>query len=120
MEIRATCEALIKSTYVPSYQEMFRRYTMAVDPGEIRDPCRLPPYATQGPNDARGVSKIGCVYARLSWVLKLYWDLCLDGADNAPALRQYLTGLRAVAERGVEKCVMEGDTRMGFWLGVPA
>jgi hypothetical protein len=118
-EIYSTCDTLIKTCVAPAWQEMFRKYQAAIDPGAIRDPTRLPPYATQGPNDPRGVSKIGCVYARLSWVLKLYWDLCLDGADNAPAIRQYLDGLRAVAQCGIDKCSMSGDCRHGYWVEIP-
>lgn len=115
-EIRETIEALIKSTYVPGWQVMFYKFIDCLAPGTVRDDARLP-YPTAGPNDRAG-TKIGCVYARLSWVIQLYWAQCFEGADNTERIRYCLDDLQQWAARGVDKCRIEGDVRQGYWLGV--
>lgn len=117
-EIRETIEALIKSTYVPGWQSVLYKFRDCVEPGQVRDPARLP-YPVAGPNDTAG-TKIGCIYARLSWVIQAFWSLCLDNAtENAPRIRGYLEGLHEIAACGIDRCRIEGDVRHGYWLEVP-
>jgi hypothetical protein len=113
-EIRQTIMYMVRQTYIPSYVDTLRRFLSVVESGEIRDPARLP-YRASGPNDIHG-TKIGCVYARLSFVIQLYWRQCLDGQDNAEHIRMYLAELRDTGKCGIDKCDMEGDIRHGFWL----
>lgn len=115
-EIRETVEALIRSTYVPGWQSMYYKFINCLEPGAVRDNARIP-YPALGPNDRRGTN-IGCVYARLGWIVKLYWDMCFDGADHAVTIRQYLADLRSWAACGVEKCKLAGNPRDGYWLEV--
>ncbi len=114
-EIRETIEVLIKSTYVPGWQGMFYKFRDCVEPGSMRNLSRLP-YQASGPNDTSG-AKIGCVYARLSWTIQLYWDQCLDGKDNVVQIRTYLFSLRQIAMEGIDKCKQFGNPREGYWLG---
>ena len=116
-EIRETIEALVRSTYVPGWQGIFYKFRDCIESGRVRDPARLP-YQVQGPNDTAG-TKIGCVYARLSWVIQAYWDLCLDGKDNAARIRGYLGDLREIATCGIDRCRLSGDVRHGYWLEIP-
>jgi hypothetical protein len=117
-EIRETIKTLIASTYVPGWQGMFYKFLDAVEPGTERDDARIP-YPALGPNDRRG-TKIGCVYARLGWVVKLWYDLCFAGADNAALIREYLADLRSWAAAGFEKCRLAGNPLEGYWLGTPS
>jgi len=116
VEIRQTIEALIKSTYVPGWQSMFYKFIDCIPSGTVRDLARLP-YPVQGPNDTAG-TKIGVVYARLSFIIQRYWDQCLDGTDNAARIRGYLGDLREIAAYGIDRCRLSGDVRHGYWLEV--
>jgi hypothetical protein len=115
-EIKETIEALIKSTYVPSWQGMFYGFMNCIEPGSVRNLSRLP-YQAAGPNDTAG-TKIGCVYAGLSWVIQLYWDQCLDGKDNTAQIRQHLADLRIPVACGIDRCKLCGSPRTGYWLSV--
>lgn len=114
-EIKETIDALIKSTYIPGYIAGLRRYANIIDPGKIR-PWQLLPYKSNGPNDRLGDTKIACVYARLSWVIQMFWNLCLDGADNAVAIRGHLSDLRTWAAAGIDNCKILGSPHDGYWL----
>lgn len=116
-EIRQTIEVLIKSTYVPSWQGVFYKFRDCIEPGRMQDLARLP-YPTNGPNST-AATKIGVVYARLSWCIQLYWAQCLEGAGNTERLRNYLDDLRQWATVGIEKCEIKGNPKDGYWLGVP-
>jgi len=116
VEIRATIEALLKSTYAPGWQGMFYKFIDCIEPGRERDLARLP-YPSDSPNDRRGTN-IGCVYARLSFLIQLYWSQCLDGADNTERVRACLNDLRGWAARGIDKCKMAGNPRDGYWLEI--
>ena len=115
-EIRETIMVLIKSTYVPAWQDMFRRFADCIEPGSVRDNARIP-YPVTSPNDRHG-TQIGCVYARLGWVIKLYWDMHFDGVNNTGLIRGLLADLRAWAARGIDKCKLAGSPRDGYWLEV--
>jgi hypothetical protein len=93
---------------------MFYKFINCVEPGAVRDNARIP-YPALGPNDRRGTN-IGCVYARLGWIVKLYWDMCFDGVNNAGPIRGLLADLRAWAACRIEKCKMVGNPRDGYWL----
>jgi hypothetical protein len=115
-EIRETIEILLKSTYVPGYTDTLRKYLAAVEPGRVRDPARLPVSST-GPN-SKAATKIGCVYARLSFLIQLFWDQVLDKTDNAAQIRGHLADLRAWATCGIDKCRLAGNPQDGYWLEV--
>ena len=117
-EIRTLLIDMRKQTVIRGYQEMFTKFIEAIEPGAVRNWSRLP-YATAGPNDARGITKIACIYARLSWIVQLFWDLCFGGKGSAMLLRHYIEDLRRVSAYGIDKCQMAGDERHGFWLEVP-
>jgi len=117
-EIRTLLIDMRKQTVIRGYQEMFTKFIESIEPGTVRNWSRLP-YATAGPNDARGTTKIACIYARLSWVVQLYWDLCLDEKDYAGLIRMYVEDLHRVSAYGIDRCQMAGDVRHGFWLEVP-
>lgn len=105
-----------KATFVPSYHEMFGKFIAAVPcTTDVRDPARLPFPAT-GPSATSGTSKLGCLYTRLSWVVQIYWAMCIDGDDNTAAIRWHLAWARAVWARGVEKCKLIGSPRGGWTL----
>ncbi len=116
-EIKETIEALIKSTYVPGWQGVFYEFIECISPGTVWNAARLP-YPVPGPNDTAG-TKIGVVYARLSFVIQAYWSQCLDGADNTARIRGYLGDLREIAAYGIDRCRLSGDVRHGYWLSVP-
>ena len=108
-----------KTTVVPSYQEMFGKFIAAVPcTAGFRDPARLP-YPAPGPAAPQGISKLGCVYTRLSWVIQVYWSMCIDGIDHSDMIRGHLAWARAVWSHGVEKCKMIGSPREGYTLEVP-
>lgn len=113
-EIRETIKALIESTYVPGWQEMLYKFINCIESGQVRDLARLP-YPTNGPNST-AATPIGCVYARLSWTIQLFWSQCLDGTDNTAQIRTYLFSLRQIAMVGIDKCKMLGNPREGYWL----
>jgi hypothetical protein len=115
-EIRETIETLLKNTYVPGYIDTLRKYLTAIEPGRVRDPARLP-VPSMGPT-SRVATNIGCVYARLSWLIQLFWDQVLDGADNTAQIRGYLIDLRAWAVCGIDKCRLVGNPRDGWMLEV--
>lgn len=117
-EIRALLHDMRRQTITPGYQDMFLRFIDAIEPGEVR-PFNKLPYATPGPNDMRGPTRIACVYARLSWMIQLFWDLCIDGKDNAALIRQYIEDMRRVSVYGIDRCRINGDERHGRWLEVP-
>jgi hypothetical protein len=115
-EIRETIEALVTSTYIPGWQGMFHKFRDCIEPGAVRNLSRLP-YQASGSNDTSG-TKIGCVYARLSWAIQLYWDQCLDSRDNTALIREYLCDLGQIAAAGIDKGKMLGNLRTGYWLSV--
>ena len=115
-EIRETIEALIASTYVPGWQGMFYKFRNCIEPGAQRDDARIP-YPVTGPNDRHG-TQIGCVYARLGWVVKLFWDFCFGVEINVGELRGYIHSLHEFATAGIDKCEVLGNPREGYWLGV--
>ena len=115
-EIRETIMVLIKSTYVPAWQDMFRRFADCIEPGSVRDNARIP-YPVTSPSDRHG-TQIGCVYARLGWVLKLYWDTCFDGVNKSPEIHAHLSELRSWAACKIERCKVAGSPRDGYWLEV--
>jgi hypothetical protein len=103
-------------TVVPAYQEMLGRFIAAVPcTTGIRDPARLP-YPASGPVDLRGTSKLGCMYARLSWIVQIYWTMCIDGIDQSGYIHEHLAWVRTVWERGVDKCKLIGSPREGWTL----
>ncbi|MEN6534506.1 MAG: hypothetical protein ABFD89_12635 [Bryobacteraceae bacterium] len=114
-EIRETVEALIASTYVSGYLDTLRKYLAAIEPGTVRDFARLPVPASS-PCDARGRTNIACVYAKLSFLIQLFWDQALDGTNNAGVIRGHLADLRAWAAHGIDKCVRVGNEREGWTL----
>ena len=108
-----------RSTAVPSYQEMLGKFIAAVPcTSNIRDHARLPYQAISGA-DGKGTSKLGCVYTRLSWVVQIYWTMCIDGVDQSDMIREHLAWVRAVWTKGVDKCKMIGSPREGWTLEVP-
>jgi hypothetical protein len=113
-EIREAIEALTRSIYVPGWQDMFYKFADCIEPGTVKTLTRLP-YQTVGPNSTTA-TRIGCVYARLSWCIQLYWSHCFDGMDNVAQLRAYLQSLREIAARGIDKCRMLGSPGQGYWL----
>ena len=115
-EIRETIEVLIKGTYVPGWQSMYYRFIDCIEPGGIRNDARIP-YPALGPNDRRGTN-IGCVYARLGFIIKLYWDMCFDGVNNTGLIRGLLADLRSWASCGINKCKLVGNPRDGYYLEV--
>lgn len=116
-DIRDTIKALIKSTPVPGYQQMFYKFMAVVEPTDTPDYARIP-YQSKQTNDTHG-TKIGCVYARLAHAMRCYYDLC-GGIECRPdAIRGYLADLRAWAAAGIDRCRLMGDVRSGFWLEVP-
>ena len=115
-EIEECIRALIASTIIPGWIGTLYRFIQCIPPGSVQNLARLP-YQAQGPNSTAG-TQIGVVYARLSWVIRLYWDLCLGGCDNARVIRQYIDELRKWAACGIEKCRLSGDVRHGYWLEV--
>jgi len=117
VKIRECIMTLIAATYVPNWQGMFYKFIDCIEPGTVKDLARLP-YQARGPNDTTG-TQIGCVYARLSWIIQLYWVQCLDAVDNTRIIRQYIDDLRKWAIHGIANCRLEGDIRHGYWLSVP-
>jgi hypothetical protein len=109
---------MAKTTMVPGYQDIFRRFGAAVPcPAGVRDLTRLPYQAIRGPCDTRGLSPLGCVYAEASFAVQLYWDLCIDGQlAEAEDIRQHIAHLRDVWDRGVDKCEWIGSPREGWRL----
>ncbi len=114
LEIKDTITVLAKSVRVPDWRDTFWKFRGCINPGSVRDPARLP-YPATGPNDRAG-TKIGCVYARLAWAIQLYWDVCLDGVDNAELIRGYLKDLRDWAAFGIDNCKLVGNPREKYWL----
>jgi len=109
-----------KATFVPSYHEMLGKFIAAVPcTTDIRDFTRLP-YPATGPADVRGASKLACLYTRLSWVVQIYWTMCIDGVDQSDMIREHLAWVRAVWTKGVDKCKLIGSPREGWTLEVPA
>jgi hypothetical protein len=105
-----------KNTIVPGYQEMLGKFIAAVPcTTTVRDPARLP-FPAIGPAATSGTSKLGCVYTRLSWVVQIYWTMCIDGDDNTAVIREHLAWVRDVWTRGVEKCKLIGSPREGWTL----
>jgi len=117
-EIRTLLLDMRKQTVIPSYQEQFTKFIEAINPGSVRPFYRLP-YPSSNPNDLRGQTKIAAVYAKLSWLIQLFWDTVLDGKDNADLIRRYLTELRQVSTYGIDCCRLSGDERHGWFLEVP-
>lgn len=116
-EIRETIKILCKSVCVPGYPSTLQKYLAVIEPGAVKDPARLP-VPSSGPWDMGGKTNIGCVYARLGWVIQLYWELCLNGANNTRDIRKYLADLRAWAAAGIDKCAHVGSSREGWTLEV--
>jgi hypothetical protein len=107
-----------KNTIVPAYQDMLGKFIAAVPcTSNIRDFTRLP-YAASGPLDLRGNSELGCVYTRLSWLIQMYWDMCIDSNNRSLAIRAHLEWVRAVWSKGVHKCKIIGSSREGWTLEV--
>jgi hypothetical protein len=117
-EIAECLRWMQKNTVVPGYQEMLGRFIAAVPcTAGVRDPARLP-YQAQGPAALSGTSRLGCVYTRLSWVIQVYWLMCIDGIDQSKVIREHLAWVRAVWSHGVEKCKVIGSPREGWTLEV--
>ena len=117
-EIRETIMVLIKSTYIASYADTLYKYADVITPGDVRDHARLPVPSAR-PNDMRDSrTNIAVVYARLSYLIQLFWDTCLDGTDNATEIRRHLMDLRAIASYGIDRCRRVGNPREGYWLEV--
>ena len=115
-EIRETIMVLIKSTYVPAWQDMFRRFADCIEPGSVRDAARIP-YPVMGRSN-HATTQIGVIYGVLSGVINLYWNMCFDGADTASEIRGLLADLRSWASCGINKCKLVGNPRDGYYLEV--
>jgi hypothetical protein len=114
-EIRSVIKEWAKSIVTPAWLGTLYKFLDCIEPGTVKNSARLP-WQAISPNDRVG-TKIGCVFSRISWAIQLYWDQCLDGADNAAEIRQYLTDLREWCEH-FGRCVVKGSPKDGHWLEV--
>lgn len=131
-DIRDMLIRLARATHVPSWQEMFWGFRDVVSPGGVCDVSRLP-YQASGPNlsaaawSTRSAPVIlACLYTRLSWIVQMYWTLCLHGAGDEAPIREYMQGIDEITQndsrlqRTLCDAVVCGSVLDGYWIEVKA
>jgi len=118
-DIRDLCSRLAKSTILPGWQDVLWKFRGAVAPNGVCDNSRLPIPAS-APNSSKP-QPIACLYARLAWVIRCYWQLCVHGTEDEAHIRQYLNDIEPLLngdrlEVALDRCDVVGDERTGYWI----
>lgn len=118
-EIRETVLGLCPLMRKGEDQNILVEFASVIEPGSFADQGRLPRDSTNA--RARSKRKEECLFAAVSTMIQLYWDVVLDpdnenNADRVKMIRAELVALKALASKGLDTCKVEGDDRDGYVL----
>lgn len=122
-DIQELCKKLAQAVRTPDWRETFWKFRDVMYPNGILDDTRLP-VTCISPNANRKQAVL-CVYARLAWIIRLYWKLCVTESGNEAHIRQYMAELDSLLAKGesleatLKRCDVMGDERTGYWLHIP-
>ena len=97
-------------------RDVLLKFADCINPGKSPDVTKLP-YVGRGKN-AASQNKIACVFALISWIIRVYWMFCDkdETGSHFTEINSLLNQLQEIYKNGLNQYQIQGDLAKGYYL----